>query len=827
MSMQKVILVGIAILGMLASHDAFPAGQFVEVGDIITANYLGNKVAKFNPITGSQQTLGTFTAPMDIAMSAAGDLYVGELGGAIKRLSIADGTITILNPASALTSVRGLAIGPNGNLYATGRSGSLDVVMQINLVSGTETILTQSDKLSLPTGIEFLDDKTLVVASFLNNAIVTIDLTTGKQSVIAQGGVWIDHPWGLAVFGNKVYSGHYDSKQINSVTSDTGAITKVGAVPGFPYGFAVEPTGNLLIGAAASAPGQNDMLIRLSPEGSILANFDAGPRQQISGIVVSTVRVGTPPTNALPRIDPIPDQVVNEGSLITFRVTATDPDSPPQVVTFSLEPGAPSGATISQDGRFSWTPNEIHGPGTYQIAIRGTDNGVPPLYDTATVNIVVREVNSPPTLDYIGDHVLRPGQNVSIALHASDPDLPPQTLTFALEQGPPGSSVTPDGQFSWTPGPEQAGTSHIVTVIVSDGSVPALTSKQSFTINVLAPVMVEVGDIVAADFDANAVFRIDAKSGDQAVLGNFNGPTDVSFSTNGSLYVCEWSGTVKRLDLATGAVTLVSQSTLLSELWGIVTAPDGTIFVTSADQNSVVRIAPESGETTLLTQNGLLFGPHGIEFLDAEHLIVSSMYNNKLVVVSLADGSQTAVTDQEGLDLPWGVTSSDSGLYVANYGSHIILRVENGVHQPFYQLEQSAPACLAIDGNGQVFVAVHDPTGAQVLRLSSEGVLLQTYTGTEMTYIMGLEISPIRIVVGDPNGVPAPTLHVARTVHNFYRLDFEGVPGVTYRLQCSDAIEAALWKPLASVKANELGIAEYIDTQTNTGSNKFYRAIYP
>ncbi|NLH72410.1 MAG: hypothetical protein GX456_05090 [Verrucomicrobia bacterium] len=825
--MQRVILIGVATFGILVSHNAFPAGHFVEVGDIITANYLGNKVAKFNPITGSQQTLGTFTAPMDIAMSTGGELYVGELGGAIKRLSIAEGTVTILNPASALTSVRGLAIGPNGSLYATGRSGSLDVVMQIDPVTGTETILTQSDKLSLPTGIEFLDDKTIVVASFLNNAIVTIDSATGKQSVIAQGGVWIDHPWGLAVFGNKVYSGHYDSKQINSVTTDTGAIIKVGNVPGFPYGFAVEPTGNLLIGAAASAPGQNDMLIRLSPEGVIIANFDAGPRQQISGIVVSAVRVGTPPTNSQPQIDPVPDQTVNEGSLVSFRVTATDPDSPPQVVTFTLEPGAPPGATISQDGRFSWTPNETHGPGTYQIAIRGTDNGVPPLYGTATVNIVVREVNLPPTLDYVGDHVLRPGQTVSVALHASDPDLPAQTLTFALEQGPPGSSVSPDGQFSWTPGPEQAGTSHTVTVTVSDSFVPALTSKQSFTINVLAPVTVEVGDIIAADFDANTVFRIDAKSGDQAVLGSFDGPTDVSFCTNGSLYVCEWNGTVKRLDLATGGITLVSQSTLLSELWGIVTAPDGTIFVTSADQNSVVKIVPDSGETTVLTQDGLLFGPHGIGFLDADHLIVSSMYNNKLVVVSLADGSQTAVTDEDGLDLPWGVTTSDSGLYVANYGSRIILRAANGSLQPFYQPEQTAPACLATDGNGQVFVAVHDPAGAQVLRLSSEGALLQTYASAEMTSVMGLEISPIRIVVGNPNIVPAPTLHVTRTDNNFYRLSFEGVSGVTYRLQQSDALAPVLWAPLASVKANELGIAEYIDTQINTGSNKFFRAIYP
>ncbi|MGC8990016.1 MAG: hypothetical protein ACP5MD_07840, partial [Verrucomicrobiia bacterium] len=63
--------------------------------------------------------------------------------------------------------------------------------------------------------------------------------------------------------------------------------------------------------------------------------------------------------------------------------------------------------------------------------------------------------------------------------------------------------------------------------------------------------------------------------------------------------------------------------------------------------------------------------------------------------------------------------------------------------------------------------------------------------------------------------------------NNFYRVSFEGVPGVTYRLQHSDALGPALWETLASVKASKFGIAEYIDTQINTGSNRFYRAIYP
>src|SRR5439155_17203411 len=79
--------------------------------------------------------------------------------------------------------------------------------------------------------------------------------------------------------------------------------------------------------------------------------------------------------------------------------TATDEDLPANTLTFSLEPGAPAGASInSTNGVFSWTPTEAQGPSTNLITVRVTDNGSPPSSDTGSFTVVVTEVNRAPVL---------------------------------------------------------------------------------------------------------------------------------------------------------------------------------------------------------------------------------------------------------------------------------------------------------------------------------------------------------------------------------------------------------------------------------------------
>src|SRR5207245_7704932 len=94
--------------------------------------------------------------------------------------------------------------------------------------------------------------------------------------------------------------------------------------------------------------------------------------------------------NLPPALAPISDKTVNEGSLLSFTASASDPDLPQNTLTFSLDAGAPSGAAInSSNGVFSWTPTEAQGPSTNTITIRVTDNGSPVLSDARTFTVIV------------------------------------------------------------------------------------------------------------------------------------------------------------------------------------------------------------------------------------------------------------------------------------------------------------------------------------------------------------------------------------------------------------------------------------------------------
>src|SRR5207247_10980677 len=91
-----------------------------------------------------------------------------------------------------------------------------------------------------------------------------------------------------------------------------------------------------------------------------------------------------------PSIDPIANRSVTLGQTLSFTVTATDPDVPPQTLTFSLDAGAPLGTSINpSSGLFTWTPAPAQAPATNTIVVRVTDSGVPPSSATRAFTVIV------------------------------------------------------------------------------------------------------------------------------------------------------------------------------------------------------------------------------------------------------------------------------------------------------------------------------------------------------------------------------------------------------------------------------------------------------
>ena len=146
---------------------------------------------------------------------------------------------------------------------------------------------------------------------------------------------------------------------------------------------------NAPIGAIFSAvTGQFSWTPLASQVGSIVVSFTVTDNGLPQLSDTKTIAITVP--NRAPVITVPGAQSTSTGQLITFAVSATDPDTI-QTLTLSAT-NLPSGATFTAaTGVFAWTPSAV---GISTVSFTVTDNGNPALSDTKTVNISVTG-NSP------------------------------------------------------------------------------------------------------------------------------------------------------------------------------------------------------------------------------------------------------------------------------------------------------------------------------------------------------------------------------------------------------------------------------------------------
>ena len=215
------------------------------------------------------------------------------------------------------------------------------------------------------------------------------------------------------------------------------------------------------------------------PDGNSSIFFMTNPTPRLANLIEAS--------NTAPSLALLNDRTVDEGSLLSFTAVATDADQPPQKLIFSLAPEEPSGARINPDtGVFAWTPTEEQGPGTYEVTIQVTDNGVPSLSATQTISIRVNEVNNPPVLAPILSLNVSEGATITVTNSATDSDTPPQSLTFSLgNDAPEGMLIDPSsGVITWTPSEAQGPGTYSITVRVTDDGEPPLSDFKKFSIAV-------------------------------------------------------------------------------------------------------------------------------------------------------------------------------------------------------------------------------------------------------------------------------------------------------------------------------------------------------
>ncbi|MCX7722813.1 MAG: cadherin domain-containing protein [Verrucomicrobiae bacterium] len=121
------------------------------------------------------------------------------------------------------------------------------------------------------------------------------------------------------------------------------------------------------------------------------------------------------------------------------------------------------------------------------IRVRSTDSGG--LHIEKAFVIAVHDVNEPPVFAPVPDCVARAGVTLFITNVVSDPDLPPQGLTFSLLAAPENAVLdSATGVFSWRPRVGQADSTNLIVVVVSDDGAPRLSSTNRFYV-IVEPLM--------------------------------------------------------------------------------------------------------------------------------------------------------------------------------------------------------------------------------------------------------------------------------------------------------------------------------------------------
>lgn len=69
----------------------------------------------------------------------------------------------------------------------------------------------------------------------------------------------------------------------------------------------------------------------------------------------------------------------------------------------------------------------------------------------------------------------------------TDPNQPPQTLTWSLFSPPGGATIDAGGVFAWRPAMAQSSATHSLVVRVADDGTPSLSATQGFSVTVARP----------------------------------------------------------------------------------------------------------------------------------------------------------------------------------------------------------------------------------------------------------------------------------------------------------------------------------------------------
>lgn len=267
-----------------------------------------------------------------------------------------------------------------------------------------------------------------------------------------------------------------------------------------PSGLIINPSSGAFTWTPTEAQGSNTYTVTV-----VVTDTNPPAINTKSFNVTNTFTITVNESNRPPVLTPPANQILTEETPLTgVSASATDPDSPANVLTYSLL-SPPGGMTINAaSGLIAWTPTETQGSNFYTVTIVVTDTNSAAINTksfsvTNTFTVTVNESNRPPVLTLPANTNINELVAYANTASATDPDSPLNPLTYALVSGPTGLVVNASsGAINWTPSEFQGPGVYPVQIKVSDSNLLALNATSlsvtsSYTLTVsevnVAPVV--------------------------------------------------------------------------------------------------------------------------------------------------------------------------------------------------------------------------------------------------------------------------------------------------------------------------------------------------
>jgi hypothetical protein len=461
-----------AQIGASVPYFGFPElinGQLTE-SYVKTIDQPGDPVSVVNPTVGVQPLIAFEPLP-DAVLSAGGSESEGSSGFA-------------LSPSQFPTGLNhGAFIGFHGIFNSGGTANDENPVVFGDPSTGHYFDFVSNDLANIGHIDEILST---------SDSLFLADITSGgdMSNGAGQGMIYqirvnttsvVNHPPVLAAIPDQtVNEGTELTVQASATDPDANQTITYSLGAGAPSGASIGPQSGLFTWTPDPYSGSGTYSI------TVIATDNGSPPLSDS----TAFSVDVLPVNHPPNFLSIPAQIVERTQQLQVKIRdyVSDPDVPAQTLSYSLAPGAPSGANVDSTGLFTWTPDDNTPINVYSIGVLVTDNGSPPLSASQSFMVNVVPFNHPPVLTTIPTQTVNDGSQLTVDVTATDSDVPAQTLSYELGPGAPAGATIGalSGVFTWVPDPYASAGTYPVTIIVTDNGAIPKSDSTTFTINVLA-----------------------------------------------------------------------------------------------------------------------------------------------------------------------------------------------------------------------------------------------------------------------------------------------------------------------------------------------------